>query len=467
MIDWQAKAQEQQDEYLNDLMALIKIPSVRDDTQATDEYPLGPKPAQALHAILEMAQQDGFKTKNIDNVVGYVECGEGDETLAILAHVDVMPAGDGWQTDPFDPVIKDGNIYGRGTSDDKGPGLAAYYALKTLKSMGVKFNQKVRMIFGTDEESNWTGMKRYFEVEPAPTYGFSPDASFPLINGEKGNVSLKLNFDATATGTVALTRFDAGLRPNMVPGKATASVHTTAAHQMASAFDDYLAGQPVSGSAHVDGDNVNFEVIGKAAHGMEPEKGNNAGTYLAQFLMQFDFAAAAHDFLTILGRDLHLDTRLHNLKMNFVDEIMGELTVNVGIMRYDAQVGGMIDLNFRYPKGLSADALVEQLTVATTGQQLTITRGDAMEPHYVDPQDPIVQTLMNAYRDQTGDVDSQPEVVGGGTYGRMMTRGVAFGALFPDTTNTMHQANEFQPVNQLVLSMAIYMQAIYELSVKK
>jgi predicted dipeptidase len=323
------------------------------------------------------------------------------------------------------------------------------------------------MIFGTDEESNWTGMKRYFEVEPAPTYGFSPDASFPLINGEKGNVSLKLNFDATATGTVTLTRFDAGLRPNMVPGKATASVHTTAAHQMASAFDDYLAEQPVSGSAHVDGDNVNFEVIGKAAHGMEPEKGNNAGTYLAQFLMQFDFAAAAHDFLTILGRDLHLDTRLHNLKMNFVDEIMGELTVNVGIMRYDAQVGGMIDLNFRYPKGLSADALVEQLTVATTGQQLTITRGDAMEPHYVDPQDPIVQTLMNAYRDQTGDVDSQPEVVGGGTYGRMMTRGVAFGALFPDTTNTMHQANEFQPVNQLVLSMAIYMQAIYELSVKK
>lgn len=467
MIDWQAKAREQQTEYLNDLTALVKIPSVRDDTQATDEYPLGPKPAQALTAMLEMAQQDGFKTKSIDNVVGYIECGEGDETLAILAHVDVMPAGDGWNTDPFDPVVKDGNLYGRGVSDDKGPGLAAYYALKTLKSMGVTFHQKIRMIFGTDEESNWTGMKRYFEVEPAPTYGFSPDASFPLINGEKGNVSLQLTFDQALTGATILQQFDAGLRPNMVPGKATATIETEDPEAVVTAFNAYLTNQPVQGTATVDAQLVHFEVVGKAAHGMEPEKGDNAGTYLAAFLNQQSFEGTAHDFLTILGRQLHLDTRLHHLKMNFADEIMGELTVNVGMMHFDAATGGTIDLNFRYPKGLTADDLVAQLTDATAEMQVTVSRGDAMEPHYVDPEDPIVKTLMTAYREQTGDVNSQPEVVGGGTYGRMMTRGVAFGALFPDTTNTMHQANEYQPVDQLILSMAIYMQAIYDLTVNK
>ena len=121
MTDWLKAAQSQKEEYLNDLTTLIKIPSVRNDDEATPEYPLGPAPAQALKAFLEMAEQDGFRVKNIDNVAGFAEWGEGDETLAILAHLDVMPAGKGWETDPFNPVIKDGNLYGRGVSDDKGP----------------------------------------------------------------------------------------------------------------------------------------------------------------------------------------------------------------------------------------------------------------------------------------------------------------------------------------------------------
>lgn len=465
MIDWQSKANEQKDEYLNDLTSLIKIPSVRDDSKATDEFPLGPKPAQALNAFLEMAQQDGFKTKNIDNLVGYAECGDGDETLAILAHVDVMPAGEGWDTEPFDPVIKDGNIYGRGASDDKGPGLAAYYALKTLKAMGVKFNKKIRMIFGTDEESNWTGMKRYFEVEPEPTYGFSPDASFPLINGEKGNVSLQVNFGGNTQGDYILRSFDAGIRPNMVPFKAVAKIETAEGKQLARDFGEYLLSQPVSGTATLQDDGVELELIGKAAHGMEPEKGLNAGTFLAEFLNQYEFTESAHDFLTLLGTKLHLDTRLNNLNMNFKDDVMGELTVNVGMMNFNADDGGTIDLNFRYPKGLNADKLTSELSEAISPMSASVTHGDAMEPHYVSPDDPIVTTLMNAYREQTGDSDSKPEVVGGGTYGRLMKRGVAFGALFPDTPNTMHQVNEYQPVDQLILSIAIYMQAIYDLTV--
>ena len=116
MTDWLKEANAQKEDYLTDLISLMKIESVRDDEQATADYPLGPGPAQALAAFLEMADQDGFRTRNIDNLVGYAEWGEGDETLAILAHLDVMPAGNGWDTDPFDPVIKDGNLIGRGAS---------------------------------------------------------------------------------------------------------------------------------------------------------------------------------------------------------------------------------------------------------------------------------------------------------------------------------------------------------------
>ncbi|MDO4903447.1 MAG: dipeptidase PepV [Limosilactobacillus sp.] len=463
MTDWLKAAQSQEKDYLNDLISLMKIPSVRDDSQATDEYPLGPRPAQALKAFLEMAEQDGFKTKNIDNLVGYAECGEGDETLAILAHLDVMPAGNGWDTDPFDPVIKDGNLYGRGASDDKGPGMAAYYALKYLKDQGIKFNKRVRFIVGTDEESNWTGMKRYFEVEPAPTLGFSPDAEFPVINGEKGNVSVILTTPASNEGSFELKRFDSGVRFNMVPREAEAEVITDDPQALEDAFTKFLDANPVTGSfSEVDG-NLKLTIIGKAAHGMEPEKGINAGTYLANFLDQYDFGGDAGNFLHFLGKYLHLNTRMKSFDGAFTDDVMGDLTMNAGLLSFDEENGGHIDMNFRFPKGITPDELETIVRQVSDPLGFTAEQGDAQYPHYVDPEDPIVKTLMDAYIHQTGDENAKPEVVGGGTYGRMMERGVAFGALMPDTPNTMHQANEFQPVKDLVMSMAIYMEAINNL----
>ena len=463
MTEWLKAAQSQEKDYLNDLISLMKIPSVRDDDAATDEYPLGPRPAQALKAFLEMADQDGFKTKNIDNLVGYAECGEGDETLAILAHLDVMPAGKGWDTDPFDPVIKDGNLYGRGASDDKGPGMAAYYALKYLKDQGIKFNKRVRFIVGTDEESNWTGMHRYFEVEPAPTLGFSPDAEFPVINGEKGQVSLLLSVLGTNEGDYQLKSFAAGLRFNMVPREAVAEVIVKDRQQVQSDFARFLDNNPVSGTAEETAEGLKLTVIGKAAHGMEPEKGINAGTYLANFLDQYEFKAGAQSFIHFLGKYLHLNTRMDSFDGAFTDPVMGELTMNAGILNFTTAKGGDINMNFRFPKGLTPDELEAVVKRVADPLGIAVKQGPAQAPHYVDPDDPIVKALMAAYVHQTGDQNAQPEVVGGGTYGRLMKRGVAFGALMPNTPNTMHQANEFQPVADLIKSMAIYMEAINNL----
>ncbi len=466
MTDWLKAAQSQKEEYLNDLTTLIKIPSVRNDDEATPEYPLGPAPAQALKAFLEMAEQDGFRVKNIDNVAGFAEWGEGDETLAILAHLDVMPAGKGWETDPFNPVIKDGNLYGRGVSDDKGPGMAAYYALKYLKDHGAVFKQKVRFIVGTDEENDWTGMKRYFEVEPAPTYGFSPDAEFPLINGEKGQVSLLLDIDGGNEGEVVLKHFDSGLRFNMVPRDAEATIEAVDNEAVATAFTDFLDENPITGSIESDADGIKLTVVGKAAHGMEPEKGINAGTYLATFLKQFDIRGHAGDFIDFLASYLHLDTRVNHFNAAFATDKMGEMTMNAGILKFDQQAGGHIDMNFRYPEGITADEILNRIKPVAANHNFAISRTQGEVPHYVDADDPIVTTLLKAYVDQTGDQTAQAEVVGGGTYGRLMSRGVAFGALMPDTPNTMHQPNEFQPVDDLIKSMAIYMQAIHDLVVE-
>lgn len=464
MTNWQQAAQSQQEAYLKDLMNIMKIASVRDDSAATTEYPLGPMPAKALQAFLAMAKKDGFRTKNIDNLVGYAEWGEGDETLAILAHLDVMPAGKGWETDPFDPVIKDGNLYGRGASDDKGPGMACYYALKYLKDQGVHFNKKVRFIVGTDEESNWTGMHRYFEVEPAPTFGFSPDAEFPVINGEKGQVSLQLTTPQGNGDGIALQSFKSGLRFNMVPREAVTVVTNADNDQLQADFQQFLAANPVTGQTTSTADGgLEITVIGKAAHGMEPEKGINAGSYLATFLDQYDFAAGAQSFIHYLAQYLHLDTRMDKFNAAYTDDVMGDLTMNAGILNFTASDGGHIDMNFRFPKGITPDELQAKVEQVAKPLAIHVEQGQSQAPHFVPADDPIVKTMMKAYIDQTGDQNAKPEVVGGGTYGRLMKRGVAFGALMPNTPNTMHQANEYQPVADLITSMAIYMQTINEL----
>lgn len=463
-LDWKKLAQTYRDDYVADLKTLVSIDSSRDDSLATEDYPLGPGPAKALAAFLDIAKRDGFTVKNLDNLAGYVEYGSGDQTLAILGHADVMPAGKGWSTDPFTLTAKDGNLYGRGTSDDKGPALAAYYGLRMLKDQGIDPKMTIRFIIGTDEESDWTGMNHYLAVEPAPTLGFSPDAEFPLINGEKGNVTFETHLKGTNGGTLTLDEFDSGLRMNMVPRDAEATVTTENAAGLTTAFNAFVEQAPITGEATTTGQRVHFHVVGKAAHGMEPKNGINAGTYLATFLANHDFGGDARNFLTLLATKLHDDSRAHKLGLAYTDKVMGDLTMNVGIMTFKAQEGGLINTNFRYPTGTGAAQILAGLQAATAGMDAQVEQGREMVPHYVDPSDPIVATLMDVYRQQTGDLTAQPEVVGGGTYGRLMKRGVAFGALFPGTQDTMHQADEFQPEADLLKAMAIYGQAEYELT---
>lgn len=463
MTDWMEKANAQKDDYLKDLTTLVKIPSVRDDSQATADAPLGPGPAKALHAFLEMAKKDGFRTKNIDNVVGYAEWGEGDETVAILAHLDVMPAGNGWDSDPFDPIIKDGNFIGRGSSDDKGPGLAAYYALKTLKDMGVKFHKKVRFVAGTDEENDWTGMTKYFETEPMPDLGFSPDAEFPVYNGEKGMFSIKLDIAGGNEGDDVLKSFKSGLRFNMVPREADVVVEVEDNQAVMDAYTDFLDNNPVTGEAYEDKDGLHLEMIGKAAHGMEPEKGINAGTYMARFLQQLKLGVNAKNFVDYIANYLHLDDRMKGFDGAFTDDVMGDLTMNAGIMNFDGQKGGHLDMNFRFPKGITPDDILNKVKPVAADFNIDAHYDTFHAPHFVSPDDPMVKTLMKSYIDVTGDKDAKPECIGGRTFGQLIDNGVAFGALMPDTPNTMHQANEYQPVDDLVKSMAIYMQAIHDL----
>ncbi|KRN31247.1 dipeptidase PepV [Weissella halotolerans] len=465
---WLADALQYQDALLADLEDMIRIKSVRDDEAATPDAPLGPGPKAALQKFLEIAKRDGFRTGNYKDLVAYAEFGpeDAEETLAVIGHLDVMPAGDGWTKEPFEPVIEAGRLYGRGSSDDKGPTFAAYYALKMLKDQAVTLKRKIVFVVGIDEESDWTGMDDFFAEYGMPTMGFSPDAEFPIINGEKGNVSAVTRFGGTNGGDLTLVSFAAGQRPNMVPGTAQAVIETADPKKLVTDLETYLAKEDrVQAKAAVDGQKVTITLFGHQVHGAMPETGTNAGTFLANFLKDEPFAGDAKGFLTFLGDQLHDDTQAKKIGAKRHDDLMGDLSMNVGIQQFNAGQDGLINANFRYPQNITADEIVAavQAALPTEFKATVAAEGHGMGPHYVSGDDPLVKTLLDVYRQHTG-LPAGERVIGGGTFGRLLKRGVAFGAMFEGVPDTMHQADEFYPVADLSRSMAIFAQAMYELA---
>ena len=462
-IDWKEKVKGYKEDFLEDLFELLKTNSTRDDNAATDEYPVGPGPVEALDAFLDIGERDGFATKNFDNWAGHIEFGEGEELLGVLGHVDVVPAGSGWDTDPFEPVIKDNKIYARGSSDDKGPTMAAYYAMKMIRDLDLPVSKRVRVIIGTDEESGWGCMDHYLKEAETPDFGFSPDAYFPIINGEKGNVSVELKFEGENGSEFELVSFEAGLRANMVPQDAKAIIRTDQADELTEKYDEYLKENSLTGEAFVEGKEVTISLTGKAAHGSTPEHGKNGATYLAAFLNDFNFEKDAKAFLNVTANYLHENHDGRKLGIDHEDELMGHLSANFGIFEFTEGMGGEITANMRYPQGTDPDTILGQFkeTLKDEAVECAFT-GNAKLPHYVPKDDPLVKTLLDVYSRQTGE-EADEKVIGGGTYGRLLERGVAYGAMFPDSVDTMHQANEFMSIDDLMNAMSIYAEAIYEL----
>ena len=464
VIDFKAEVEKRKEDLLADLFSLLEINSERDDSKADKGHPFGPGPVKALKKFLEIAERDGYETKNVDNYAGHFTFGEGDEELGIFAHMDVVPAGSGWNTDPYKPEIIDGRLYARGSSDDKGPTMACYYGLKIIKDLGLPTSKRVRFVVGTDEESGWKDMEYYFAHVglPEPDFGFSPDAEFPIINGEKGNITEYLHFAGENRGAARLHSFTGGLRENMVPESATAVV-SGQLPDLAGLLDAFAKEHKLQYEiSTVDEKTYTITIIGKSAHGSTPEDGINGGTYLALLLNQFDFGGAAKSYLEVAAQVLHEDFAGEKLGIAYTDAKMGALSMNAGVFHFDsAKADNTIALNIRYPQGTDPKTIQAGLEKVAGVVSVSLSE-HGHTPHYVPADDELVATLLSVYEKQTG-LKGHEQVIGGGTFGRLLKRGVAFGAMFPDYVNTMHQANEFTDVEDLFRAAAIYAEAIYEL----
>ena len=467
---WKEKVLEYENQMIDDLKGLLSIESVRDDSKASEDAPVGPGPRQALDYMYELAERDGFSTHDVDHIAGRIEAGQGEDVLGILCHVDVVPAGDGWDSDPFDPVVTDDAIIARGTLDDKGPTIAAYYAVKILNDMNVDWKKRIHMIIGTDEESDWKCTDRYFQTEEMPTLGFAPDAEFPAIHGEKGITTFDLIQDQINEEVdepdYELLNFESGQRYNMVPDHAEARVLVKEnMTDVIQNFEYFVEQNELQGESTVDSRILILTAEGKPAHGMDPSLGVNAGLYLLKFLSSLNLDKSAKDFVEFNNRYLFDSHFGEKMGMKFHTDVMGDVTTNIGIIKYDNKEAGRYGVNLRYPQGFEFEEAVERFTNEIKDIGFSLELGKVQKPHYVDKDDPFVEKLVKAYRNQTGDM-TEPYTIGGGTYARNLDKGVAFGAMFEDTEDLMHQKNEYMTKKQLINATSIYLEAIYALCVE-
>ncbi|MFJ7645959.1 dipeptidase PepV [Lysinibacillus sp. NPDC097279] len=467
-MDWLHAAKERQDELVRELQELVQINSVLDEKTITENVPFGNGPLKALEWLLAKGEAEGLQTKNVDNYAGHIEMGQGEELLGILCHVDVVPEGDetNWTYPPFSGTIADGKLFARGAIDDKGPTIAAWMGMKLVKDAGIPLNKRVRMIIGTDEETGFRCVDHYFKNEEMPTFGFAPDADFPLINAEKGIAELVFSQNKSGDATKEqLLLFNAGKRPNMVPDFAKATIQLVSA-QFEQNFQTFLSKNQLEGSLLKEGSRYIITIKGKAAHAMEPEKGINAAVYLAAFLQQELTTEESKQFVDFIADVFHQDHYGNALALQFEDDMSGKTTLNPGIVTYDVAQGGSIVVSFRYSVTYPFDQKITEAQRLAADKGLSLDVQENSKPHYVSEDDPLIQTLAAVYRRQTGDNDTPLLSTGGGTYARVLKKGVAFGMLFPGDPDVMHRADEYVIVDKLVQAAAIYAEAIAELAGK-
>ncbi len=392
------------DQQVKDLQTLIRIPSVSRG-EPKEGMPYGEHVFQALRTAQQIARDLGFeKVWDVEARCGVVEYGQGEEIVAVMAHLDVVPEGTGWQYPPYGAEIHDGAMYGRGTADDKGAAVSALYALYALKESGAKMKRRVRILLGCDEERGSTGIERYREVEGEPDLAFTPDATYPVVNSEM-NISHML-FEKKYSTAV---RAKVGTAMNVIPGVAEATVPA-------------------------------LSLKGKEGHASMPDHADNALAKLLLALSEADLPAPDRETFSGLAALLCGYNHGEGLGVDFTDA-SGRLTLAPTV--FTADEGGVsVGFDIRYPASMTFEQLTGPIDERMGKLGFACKERSNSLGHYIAPESELVSTLMDVYGELSGDRESKPISIGGGTYAREFKNAVAVGVTRPDRPDLCHIANE-------------------------
>lgn len=417
--------------FLADLADLVAIPSV--DGKPEEDAPYGRETRRALDTFLAAADRMGFRTVNVAHVAGYAEMGEGEEMVAAVCHLDIVPAGSGWNTDPFTLAFEGDKVTARGVMDDKGPALCALYAMKALaEDETFHPSKRIRLIVGLNEEKGSGCMARYREVEEIPVAGFTADAVFPAIYAEKGNAVI--DFFLARQEDDAIARASAGEAVNMVPGLCEVE----------------LKGSPPESYA------------GVIAHASTPEQGKNAiAAAMESVAGQLAEAGKQDRFVTFYNDLIGWELDGNRLGLAFEDET-GITTVNAGLLSIDEE-RAHLTINIRYPVTMDVEEAKRRLAEAAAPYGVQVEWPGIMPPLIYPKDSHLIATLMGVYRELT-DTEAEPLAIGGGTYARALPNIVGFGPAFPGDPDVAHQANEWASVDRLLAGAALYREALRRLA---
>jgi len=440
-----------------DLLDLLSDPSEEGPDEGSGA-PFGHHVAEALAHSLKIAGALDMPTDNIDGYMGVALIpGKNEDAIGVLSHVDVVPANPAdWLTPPYEPQVRDGRIYGRGALDDKGPLIASLYAgAAVAKAVDSPLSKTVRFMFGCNEEGGCKCLKYYLSKYVPPKTGFSPDAEFPLIIGEKGIIHFKLRseWSENSAAPLSLISLCSGSAANIVPDTAKAVLRV-----------NYGPMPQEKAKIRIiqEGATLSICVQGKAAHASLPEEGENALTNLLAYMADLDICPrGAKQYLCTLA-GLFKDNR-YGADMGVADtDDLSRLTLIPSVLKINDNQGSLTcDMRFPVTRNVAHYCAALEKVSAEHGLALEILHAD--EPLLAKKDDATASRLLQAYRDFTGDM-SEPLIIGGGTYAKYLPGFLAFGPVFPGAPNLCHQVNEYIGCEELLKAAKIYARAIYALA---
>lgn len=448
-------------EFFQDLSSLIAVDSAKGE--ALPGMPYGKGCAEVLRVAEALLNKSGFEAQNHDNYVLTTDLNDKETELGILAHLDIVPTGDGWSFPPLSMREDEEKVYGRGTADDKGPALAAFYALRAVRELNLPVSKNCRLILGADEECGSSDIRHYFASHPVPPKTLSPDADYPVINIEKGG--LHADAEAHWEKEDVLPRIawiDAGIKFNVVPASSRACVLGLSAAQvqpyLASAEEKTHAKFSCADSAQ----GAVIECRGVNAHASTPYEGVNALTALCTLLAALPLQGKGAQLVRGLTHIYpHGDFYGVAAGVAQEDEVSGKLTISLDVLKMDEE-SASLQADCRAALCATDENLTEVLRRKYAQIGFTMADNRMYAPHYVPEDSPLVQTLLSVYERYTGK-QGYCIAIGGGTYVHSLEGGVSFGAAFPGVNNNMHGPDEFAVKEHLLLTIEMYAQVIYEL----
>ncbi|PIE54658.1 MAG: peptidase M20 [Dethiosulfovibrio peptidovorans] len=461
---------EQIDAMKDDLVAAIRenvaIKSVEGEPEPGAPFGSGPK--AAMDNFVAIAERLGFRTGVFENMVAWAELGDPQaELVTILGHVDVVPEGDGWSCDPYKGKIEDGMLYGRGVMDDKGPIVGALFALKAIADLKIPLKRRIRVMVGTNEETGSKAVARYVEAgQDLPVAGFTPDAEYPLINGEKGSATVELSAPFAAVGPIQVLSFDGGVAFNSVPARAVAHVMVEPGMEERLLFTASFWKGPQGTSLTVEdcGDRrFCLCMTGVPAHGSLPQKGVNAVAWLVKVLRLLGVSGEQGKTLALLDRLVGTECYGESLGVCRYDDVSRYTSVCWGTMKSDGDAV-RFSLNVRFPVSFKLEEVLPDLQRAFDDEDLQVLSIHTHPPLYMPEDSELVAKLMDVYRRETGRTDDRPMSIGGGTYAKAMPNVLAFGPTMPGEPSNIHEANECWAVDNIITSTKIVAAAMVSLA---